>query len=108
MFPGKKFRLGEQEYVVPALTIGQLRNGALEKLREHDELVAAGKAFEAMYLRAELILAALRRNYPSATEDLVLDTLDLHNIGPIWLYVLGVSGFTPGEDQAATQAESGT
>ena len=108
-FPGVDFKIGDTTYVIPALSLGQLRNGALKLLQEHDALLAEGKTYEAITLRAKLILAALQRNYPDFSEDLLLEHLDIRNNSPIWLSILGASGFTPGETQAAaTTAEPGT
>lgn len=105
MFSGTKIKIGEEEFVIPPISLGQLRNGVLDLLQKHDELVAGGKPFEAMDVRGQIILAALQRNYPDFTEKKLLDYLDAGNIGPLWLHVLGISGFSPsGEAQAATQS----
>ena len=101
MFQGVTCRIGDNEYVVPALSLGQLRSGLLDKLKEHDQLVADGKLFDTMTLRGEIILAALRRNYPNLEENVVWDSLDMSNTGPVWLAVLGASGFT----EQTTQTE---
>ena len=94
MFSGTTCKIGDKDYIVPALSLGQLRGGVLEKLKEHDQLVADGKLFETMALRGEIILAALRRNYPDLDETIIWDSLDMSNTGPVWLAVLGASGFT--------------
>lgn len=106
MFPGTKITIDGEDFVVPALSLGLLRNGIMAKLKEHDEVLAAGNVFEAMAMRGEIILAALRRNYPDFSEDKLLSHLDLQNTVGIWLNVLGSSGFSPGEVQAAAKAAS--
>lgn len=107
MFGGTKIKINEEEFIVPPLSLGQLRNGAMTKLREHDELVAAGKTFEATVVRGDIILEALRRNYPDFEEKKLFDWLDMANTSDLWLSVLGASGFMPGEDQAAeTEAKA--
>ncbi len=108
MFPGVKITIEGADYTVPPLSLGQLRNGVLKKLQEHDELLAAGKVFEATAMRGEVILAALRRNYPNFAEDTLMGFLDMASIGPIWLAVLGASGFSPGEMTAAVDKALGT
>lgn len=108
MFGGLKITIDGADYVVPPLSLGQLRNGVLKKLQEHDELLASGKVFEATVLRGEVILEALRRNYPDFAEDTLMSFLDMGTIGPIWLAVLGASGFSPGEVAAAVDAALGT
>jgi len=100
MFRGHTIRIGDEDFVVPPLSLGQLRNGVLARLQEHDKILSSGSMFDALVIRGEVILQALRRNYPEFSEDKLMSYLDLFNIGPIWLAVLGSSGFTPGEDQA--------
>jgi hypothetical protein len=109
MFTGNKIKLGTEEYIIPPISLGQLRNGLLQRLQEHDTLVADNKTFEAMDIRGQIILAALRRNYPDIDENMVFDNLDMNNTGPIWLTILGASGFLPGETEAVgTVTEPGT
>jgi hypothetical protein len=101
MFSGVNLVIDGETFVVPALSLGQLRSGILAKLQEHDKLLEEGKLFESYILRGEVIVAALRRNYPTLDEAKIMDGLDLRSIGPIWLTVLGSSGFSPGEKVAA-------
>ena len=108
MFVGTNVTIGDEIYVVPPISLGQLRNGLLSKLQEHDKLIAEGKTFEAIALRGEVILSALRRNYPDFPEGKLYDYLDMSNSTPLWLTILGVSGFMPGETLAATEVKSGT
>jgi hypothetical protein len=108
MFAGVKIKIGADEFIVPPISLGQLRNGTLTKLKEHDLLVAEEKTFEAVILRGEIILEALQRNYPDFAPDELWNYLDLENCGPLWLAVLGASGFTPGEDRAVRAEVTGT
>ena len=107
-FPGTTVTIGAEKYVVPALSLGQLRNGILPMLREHDKLIAEDKTFDAMEIRGKVILEALRRNYPDFDETKLFDFLDMANTQQIWLAVLGASGFAPGENLAVTETTSGT
>jgi hypothetical protein len=102
MFAGMKITIEGQEYLVPALSLGQLRTGLLDKIKEHDALVAEGKTFDVMVLRGEIILAALKRNYPDFDEAKLMSYLDMSNVRDLWLHILGASGFSPGETVAAT------
>lgn len=108
MFPGNKITIEGEDFTVPALSLGQLRNGVLKQLEEHDKVLAEGGVFAAAEIRGNIILAALRRNYPDFSEDKLFAHLDLANTGQLWLSVLGASGFTPGEAQAADGKASGT
>lgn len=100
-YVGTVFKIGDESYIVPALSLGQLRSGLLEKLKEHDALVAEGKIFETMTIRGDVILAALRRNYPDFPEEKLFESLDMANTSQIWLAVLGASGLGVGETQEA-------
>lgn len=116
MYTGKKatvLTIGDKEYNVPPLSLGQLRNGALELLKEHDALSAQPEAersasygYDLFQLRGRVILLALQRNYPELTEDFVFGGLDMENTNDIFLKVIGLSGFNLGEAVAA--AKTGT
>ena len=108
MFAGTEITIGDEKFVVPPISLGQLRNGVLAKLKEHDELIAKGDFFDAMNLRGEVILKALQRNYPNFAEAKLLEHLDMANTTPLWLSILGASGFTAGETQAVTNKTDGT
>jgi hypothetical protein len=108
MFSGKEIQIGAETYVVPAISLGQLRSGLLEKLKEHDKLVGEGdKLFETLTLRGEIILQAFKRNYPDFPEDKFFEFLDMENTGRLWLIVMGLSGFNSGEVPAATAQVNG-
>lgn len=104
MFPGTKITIKGEDFVVPALSLGQLRNGANALMQQHDELLADGKVFESMDIRGKVILEALRRNYPDFEEAALFDFLDMANTTNLWLKILGQSGFEPGETPAAQTA----
>ena len=97
MFNGVKAKFGDKEVVIPPLSLGQLRNGALELLKKHDELVEKNQFMESALIRGEVIALALTRNYPEMTVDLVFENLDLSNVNELWRTVIGLSGFSPGE-----------
>ena len=101
MYKGTTVRMGEEDIVVPSLSLGQLRGGVLDMLKEHDKLFAEDKTLDLLVLRGKIILEAVRRNYPDFDEAKLLDFLDMNNTTQIWLLVLGSSGFTPGEAKAA-------
>lgn len=106
MFAGTSVTINGTIYIVPAISLGQLRNGVLTKLKDHDLLVAAEKTFDAMILRGEIILEALQRNYPDFEPEVLWNWLDMSNTGPLWLSILGASGFAPGETEAVTAAKT--
>lgn len=102
MFPGTKVTIGGKDYVIPALSLAQLRNGFLQKIKQHDEFVENKSPYEAVQLRGEVVLAALRRNYPDIKDEEILDALDVRSADEGWLAALGVSKVSQvGEDTAA-------
>lgn len=109
MFAGTKIKIGDKEYVMPYISLGQLRNGTLAKLNEHDQLMEQGKFFELTLIRGEVLLETLRRNYPDFSREVFDDYFSMGNITPIWMTVLGGSGFVTGEETAAvTTSSNGT
>lgn len=101
MFVGTKLKINNRELVMPGLSLGQLRGGVTDKLAQHDTLINEGKIFESVVLRGEVILLALRRNYPDFNETELFDYLDLNTVKPLWNAVLGMSDLLPGETLAA-------
>lgn len=122
LIPGKAVNLGGRDFILPPLSMGQLRNGMAEKMERHDRLVeesikdeeeekraeARAKRREAQTLRVEIIAEALRRNYPDLTDDMAFDLVDLGNWPNAWNIILGGSGFQMGEEPAADQLPTGT
>lgn len=106
MIPGKKIILAGKEYVLPPLTLGQLRNGALELIKEHDKIVTEGNSFDSFEIRGKIVVMALQRNYPDLTEEKAFnELLDMKNVNDHWLTCLGSSGLTPGEELAAAKTQ---
>lgn len=91
MLPGVTLSMGGRDWVVPPLTIGQLRrlgpqlaaithgDGDLFNLDTVDALVA-------------IVTAAMQRNYPDLDTDAVADLLDMGNAGSALSAVLTGSG----------------
>jgi hypothetical protein len=109
MYAGTKITIGDEVYEVPALSLGMLRNGTLDLLKEHDLIFQEpGRWFDAVDIRAKVILACIRRNYPDFSEEKLMDWLDLKNIAALWSVIMGASGFTLGEAPAANEGANGT
>ena len=100
-----KLQIDGKDYLVPAITLGQLRKTLKAKIEEHDKIALESRVFDALDKRAEIICDVMTAKYPELTQDQILDVLDMQNTGEIWLAMLGASGFKPGEVPAA---ESGT
>lgn len=93
LIPGVEIELAGEVYTLPPLTLGQLRAGLMDKMRKNDELIANSEYWEALQIKAEVITAALQRNYPDLSQEDVENMLDLRNYDKAWEIVLGGSGF---------------
>jgi hypothetical protein len=103
-----KISIEGKDYTVPAITLGQLRSGLKDKIQAHDKFSSEGKLFDAIDQQGAIISEVLMAKYSDLTEEKILMALDMANIRSFWLALLGASGFTPGEDQAAAPKATGT
>jgi len=93
MIPGVAVAMGGQDWIVPPLTLGQLRR-LMPKVRQLTEIGAAmGEA--QINVLIDIVTAALQRNYPETTPDRVEDLLDLGNASAVLNAVLTGSGLKP-------------
>ena len=93
MIPGTKVTLGDRDFVIPPITLGMLRGGLLADVKASDELADKGDNFGAMDKRADVILAAFRRNYTAeeVSDANLLNRLDMANFGAAWMAALGLT-----------------
>jgi len=90
MLPGVTIAMGGRDWLVPPLTLGQLRR-LMPKVRQLTEIGASmGEA--QIGVLVEIVAAALQRNYPEATPDMVENLLDLGNASAVLNAVLTGSG----------------
>ena len=93
MIPGVAVAMGGQDWIVPPLTLGQLRR-LMPKVRQLTEIGAAmGEA--QINVLIDIVTAALQRNYPETTPERVEDLLDLGNASAVLNAVLTGSGLKP-------------
>ena len=85
--------MGGQDWLVPPLTLGQLRR-LIPKVRQLTE-IGASMGEPQIGVIVEIVAAALQRNYPDVTMDNVEDLLDLGNAGAVLNAVLTGSGLKP-------------
>ncbi len=87
-YPGIPLPLGGVEYIVPPLSInGNIQYGdQIAAINNTDDPVAQGK------LMRDVIHAALVRNYPDITVELVGEHVDLGNMQELFEAVMDVSG----------------
>lgn len=98
-FEGEKIRLGGVEYVVPPLSLGQIRRlksdisklGNLQSGGDASDPLG-GLTDEAMDTVVIVVHTALSRNYPELTKEQVSEWIDLGNLASTLQAVMGVAG----------------
>ena len=93
MVPGVTVAMGGQDWIVPPLTLGQLRR-LMPKVRQLTE-IAASMGEPQIAVLVDIVTAALQRNYPEMTADQVENFLDLGNASAVLNAVLTGSGLKP-------------
>ena len=106
MFPGVTIAMGGQDWLVPPLTLGQLRR-LMPKLRQLTE-IGASMGETQIGVIVEIVAAALQRNYPEVTADTVENLLDLGNASAVLNVVLTGSGLKLGANRLGEAAAPGT
>ena len=90
-FEGVKLRIGRQDYIVPALSMKQLKQH--EKTISETQKSLGGKLTSAdVEKMVGVIHAAVSRNYPDVTIDQLMDAIDLRSLPKIFPAVMGISG----------------
>jgi len=90
MLPGVTIAMGGRDWLVPPLTLGQLRR-LMPKVRQLTEIGASMGETQISVL-VEIVATALQRNYPEATAEMVENLLDLGNASAVLNAVLTGSG----------------
>lgn len=101
-FAGQKIQLGDQEFIVPPLALGAVKEllPRIQQLRSIDGIPSA----EDLDTIVDTVHAAVARNYPDITRAALLEMLDLGNIKALFPMIMGRSGF----ETAAGNAPGGT
>lgn len=105
MLPGVTIAMGGRDWLVPPLTLGQLRR-LMPKVRQLSEIDASMGETQIGVL-VEIVAAALQRNYPEATADMVENLLDLGNASAVLNAVLTGSGLQPRDNRLGEAAAPG-
>lgn len=102
MIDGAKIKMGDQEWIVPALSFGQLKR-LMPKINKLST-VSSDMDDEQMDAITDVVQAAMSRNYPDMTVEKVADMLDMANAGQVVRAVMGQSGLVQsGEAQAGNR-----
>ena len=106
MIPGVAVAMGGQDWIVPPLTLGQLRR-LMPEVRQLTEIGASmGEA--QINVLIDIVTAALQRNYPETTPENVENLLDLGNASAVLNAVLTGSGLKPGGAAMGEASAPGT
>ena len=81
MLPGVTIAMGGRDWLVPPLTLGQLRR-LMPKVRQLTD-IGASMGETHISVLVEIVTVALQRNYPEATADMVENLLDLGNASAV-------------------------
>jgi hypothetical protein len=106
MVPGVTVTMGGQDWVVPPLTLGQLRR-LMPKVRQLTEIGASMGEAQISVL-VDIVTSALQRNYPELTTNEVENLLDLGNASAVLNGVLTGSGLRPGGTPVGEARAPGT
>jgi hypothetical protein len=87
--------MGGQQWTVPPLTLGQLRS-LMPKVQQLTE-IGSQMGEKQIGILVEIVAAALQRNYPDISVEIVENLLDLGNAGAVLNAVLTGSGLRPRE-----------
>jgi hypothetical protein len=105
MLPGVTIAMGGRDWLVPPLTLGQLRR-LMPKVRQLTEIGASMGETQISVL-VEIVTVALQRNYPEATADMVENLLDLGNASAVLNAVLTGSGLRLCDDRLGEASAPG-
>jgi hypothetical protein len=90
VIPGVEVAMGGETWLIPPLTLGQLRR-LMPKVRQLTD-VDASMGEPQIAVLVEIVATALQRNYPNVTFEQVENLLDLGNAGAVLNAVLTGSG----------------
>jgi hypothetical protein len=91
-FNGVAIRMGGKDWIVPALSIGQVRRLMPEISKVTTSDSGAVLPDDVAQSALNIIHAALSRNYPDVTKEMLEDLIDLGNFRKIIEAIMGVSG----------------
>ena len=106
MLPGVTIAMGGRDWLVPPLTLGQLRR-LMPKVQQLTE-IGASMGETQISVIVEIVAAALQRNYPEATADMVENLLDLGNASAVLNAVLTGSGLKRRDNRLGEAAAPGS
>ena len=104
LIPGAPIKLGNRDYIVPALSFGQIKRLKTELTLTDNPTVMTDTVFDGIIT---IIVAALSRNYPKLTRKEVEDFIDFNNVKPLMQAIKGESGFITDKINVSDSENSG-
>ncbi len=99
LISGVNIALGGQDYIIPPLNFAALKR--LQSTIETLSNISANMTESQIDAVADIVFAAMLRNYPNTKKEDVLDWLDLGNAGTILSAIMGQSGVKSVGEQKA-------
>lgn len=90
-YEGLTVTLGDQDFIVPALTLGQLKRLEIQ-LQVLSSIAGNALSIDQLEAAITIIHAALARNYPELLRDDLAEMVDLRNFKILVQAVMGASG----------------
>jgi len=105
MLPGVTIAMGGRDWLIPPLTLGQLRR-VMPKVRQLTNIGATMSEMQITVL-VEIVATAMQRNYPEATPEIVENLLDLGNASTVLNAVFTGSGLKLSDSRLGEAAAPG-
>ncbi len=96
MIPGVMIAMGGRDWIVPPLTLGQLRR--LMPQVQRLSALGASMGAEELGIVLDVVTSALQRNYPDLTPETLAELIDLGNVRAVLTAILTGSGLKPQGD----------
>lgn len=100
-YEGVEVRIGDQQYIMPSLSVSQAKRYWPQLLELDNAGVTVDEMKSIMPKKFEdmvtVIHAALSRNYPDMTAEALVDIISISQVKSLMEVVMGQSGFGVGE-----------
>lgn len=90
LIPGAPITLGNRDFIVPALSFGQLKGLKKELELTDNPQEMTEQVFEGLIT---IVTAAIGRNYPEIKREEVENLIDFNNVKQLMAAIKGESGF---------------
>ena len=102
---GVEVRLAGQHYILPPASFAALKRHTRELLQFEGKQLNSVEATELAEVQLALVLAALQRNYPAATQEWLEDAIGIEQVRELYAAAMNAAGLH--ESGADAQEEDG-